>query len=252
MHSPRKRFKIATAMALAFGVAAIACAQYTLQMLEPVYRARPDPTAQAQAETDGFPHVDWSYWKQVNPDTIGWITVPGTLIDYPVLKAPKDDPDYYLHHDVHRNWSIAGAIYLDSACANRLLDSPNAVVYGHNMWAPGMFTELQNMSDRSWAAKHRTVLVQQPGRKAVMDVAAARIVNARAEGPKTAFDSRESLQAWHDDVLAQSSVRLSDSIESNTTLSLVVCSYRTFSDERTVTYCAPTSQHRGREPDLQR
>lgn len=51
---------------------------------------------QVQVDPYGFPEVDWDYWKSVNPDVIGWVTVPGTNIDSPIVQAHSDDPEYYL------------------------------------------------------------------------------------------------------------------------------------------------------------
>lgn len=50
-----------------------------------------------------------------NEDTVGWITVPGTVIDYPVMQTP-DDPEYYLHHDFEKNSDIHGTPFLDAGC----------------------------------------------------------------------------------------------------------------------------------------
>ena len=92
----------------------------------------------SEAADDGFPTVDWAYWQGVNPDVIGWITVPGTTINSPIVQAPTDDPDFYLSHDVYGNYNIYGAIYLDAECAEAGLDSRNAVILGHHsgIWKP--------------------------------------------------------------------------------------------------------------------
>ena len=46
-------------------------------------------------------------------DTIGWISIPGTEIDYPVMYTPED-PDFYLNHGFDREPSAGGMIYLDA------------------------------------------------------------------------------------------------------------------------------------------
>ena len=62
-------------------------------------------TESAGGRESEFPTVDWDYWKSVNGDVIGWITVPGTDINHPILQAHASDPDYYLHHDIYRNYN---------------------------------------------------------------------------------------------------------------------------------------------------
>ena len=73
-------------------------------------------TESAGGRESEFPTVDWDYWKSVNGDVIGWITVPGTDINHPILQAHASDPDYYLHHDIYRNYNPLGALYLDAEC----------------------------------------------------------------------------------------------------------------------------------------
>ena len=93
--------------------------------------ASSETAAETTGDDDSFPVVDWDYWQGVNSDVIGWITVPGTTIDSPIVQAPKDDPDYYLKHDVYGNYNPHGAIYLDADCEDGLL-ARNAVIMGHH------------------------------------------------------------------------------------------------------------------------
>ena len=110
--------------------------------------------AASEAADDSFPIVDWAYWQGVNPDVIGWITVPGTTINSPIVQAPTDSPDFYLSHDVYGNYNIYGAIYLDAECAEAGLNSRNAVILGHHSGnldaAP--FGVIQEYVDKSFAA----------------------------------------------------------------------------------------------------
>ena len=46
---------------------------------------------------------------EANPDTIGWISIPGTEIDYPVMYTPED-PDFYLNHGFDQEPSAGGMI----------------------------------------------------------------------------------------------------------------------------------------------
>ena len=68
--------------------------------------------------------------QTVNPDVCGWLTVDGTGIDYPVVQGATNMD--YVNRDVYGDFSLSGAIFLDSRCAADLTD-PYTVIYGHHM-----------------------------------------------------------------------------------------------------------------------
>lgn len=79
---------------------------------------------------------------QRNNDTVGWITIEGTNINYPVVQSPNRK-DYYLNHSFEKKWSVWGAIYVREAC-NVNTPSDNITLYGHQMKDGSMFSRLHN------------------------------------------------------------------------------------------------------------
>lgn len=78
-----------------------------------------------------------------NNDFVGWITIPGTNIDYPVVQA--EDNDYYLHRDFNKKYLFEGTIFADYRGPITAEGMPhNTVLYGHNMLYKFRFTALQN------------------------------------------------------------------------------------------------------------
>lgn len=74
---------------------------------------------------------------EINPDTVGYLKIDGTAIDYPVVKGT--DNDYYLTHDFYREKSKSGSVMMDCNCVvSPDGHSGNMVLYGHNM-AVGTF-----------------------------------------------------------------------------------------------------------------
>lgn len=74
---------------------------------------------------------------EINPDTVGYLKIDGTAIDYPVVKGT--DNDYYLTHDFYREPSKSGSVMMDCNCVvSPDGNSGNLVLYGHNM-AVGTF-----------------------------------------------------------------------------------------------------------------
>ena len=69
--------------------------------------------------------------KAQNSDLLGWITIPDTKIDYPVVHTV--DNEYYLNHAFNRNYLRAGTIFADYRNQKNLSRNRNTVIYGHNM-----------------------------------------------------------------------------------------------------------------------
>lgn len=89
-----------------------------------------------------------------NPDVVGWITIDGTQIDYPILQA--DDNVQYLTRNYFQQESRAGSIYLDYRNDIQLHDERNIVVYGHRMKDGSMFQHLTKFLDKDFFDTHRT------------------------------------------------------------------------------------------------
>ena len=194
-------------------------------------------------DADGFPIVDWDWWQNENPDVIGWITIPGTSVDHPVVQAPEDDPDYYLCHDAHGDWNWYGAIYLDADCAESgLMGSANAVIQGHHMDDGSMFAPLACYGDEGWASGHALVLVQTPEQKAKLAVLAADVADASSEPKRVLFADADDYLEWARETVSESSVVLDVETVPERMYTLATCSYRTWWDERTLVYAAPVSQ----------
>lgn len=88
-----------------------------------------------------------------NQDMVGWLSISGTPIDYPVLQS--EVRDYYLRRDFYGNKNANGQLILDSAC-DPWTPSYNLVISGHNMKSGKMFGTLANYASKSYWAKHKT------------------------------------------------------------------------------------------------
>ncbi len=75
-----------------------------------------------------------------NNDLVGWITVPNTAIDYPVVQAK--DNDYYLRRSFYKIYDRRGTIFMDNECNPKELVK-NTVLYGHNYLDSTMFSDLE-------------------------------------------------------------------------------------------------------------
>ena len=90
----------------------------------------------------------------LNHELVGWITIPGTVIDYPVVQC--QDNDYYLEHDFYGNSNINGQIILDNQC-DPYTPSYNLILSGHHMKNGSMFGDLPEYRNQVYWEKHKLI-----------------------------------------------------------------------------------------------
>lgn len=74
----------------------------------------------------------------INPDTVGWIIVSGTDINYPIVQGT--DNAHYLTHTFMGTQNPSGTIFLDYRDRSGIIG--RARIYGHNMRNGTMFGTL--------------------------------------------------------------------------------------------------------------
>lgn len=106
--------------------------------------------------------VDWDALRAVNPDVVGWIYIPGTIVNYPIVHTDNDER--YLTYDFNgeQGWGATfGTIFLQAANAGDFSDANN-IVYGHHLNNGSMFACLADMQDDAGFNAHRTVYLLTP------------------------------------------------------------------------------------------
>lgn len=85
----------------------------------------------------------------LNDDTVGWIRIDGTKLDYPVMQTP-DEPNFYLYRDFDKKNSARGSVYAREECDINE-PSDNITLYGHNMRDGSMFAVLNSyINKETW------------------------------------------------------------------------------------------------------
>ena len=103
---------------------------------------------------------------ELSPDVVGYISIPDTIINYPLMQNREDDEgeEYFLHHDFYGNDSHLGSIFLDFRCNfdvvgedGRLAvaNSDNLIVYGRGTLDESMFGSLRKYkNEEGYYEKH--------------------------------------------------------------------------------------------------
>lgn len=102
---------------------------------------------------------DLSPLFEQNSECIGWLSIPNTAVNYPVMHTPKN-PQKYLRMNFYGEYSQSGVPFLDYRCSP---DSGNLLIYGHNMKNGTMFGELKSYTDPAFCANHPIIEFQTAG-----------------------------------------------------------------------------------------
>ena len=98
-----------------------------------------------------------SYQKffEMNKDMAGWLKIPGTPIDYPVMQTPQDE-EYYLHRNFFGEKDNNGTLILDTD-SDITKTSNNLIIHGHNMKSGAMFGELVDYEKEEFLKEHKKI-----------------------------------------------------------------------------------------------
>ena len=157
-----------------------------------------DPALEALRE------IDLDALRQVNPDVIGWIRVPDTKIDYPVVQS--EDNDFYLEHTWQGNKNSVGAIFMDCGSAPDLTDF-NTLIYGHNMRSGAMFASLRSYGRQSYWEAHPHIYLLVDSGVFRFDVFSAYRAGLDAAAYGQSFRQRETRENFLQDAAEKSVIQ---------------------------------------------
>ncbi len=89
-----------------------------------------------------------------NKSVIGWLTIDGTNIDYPVMQTVNND--YYLNHNFEGKEDNNGSIFMDCNC-DAVFRTTNMIIYGHHMKSGKMFGNLKKYESEDYCKEHNLI-----------------------------------------------------------------------------------------------
>lgn len=122
------------------------------------------------SEDKNGPAQDWDALKAINDEIVGWITIPDTVVDYPVLEHIGDDRynQYYIDKSYKKDGTEFGSIFIDYRSTDST-KSRNVIMHGHNMRDGSQFHTMLNYShegdldgDLDYYREHPVIIFNTP------------------------------------------------------------------------------------------
>ncbi|WWU63267.1 class B sortase [Clostridium baratii] len=129
--------------------------------------------------------IDFEKLKGINNDIVGWLYVPGTKIDYPILIGDKDNT--YLNKDIEKKYNQLGSIFSYAKTKRDLSDS-NIFLFGHNMRQYQMFGELKKYINEDFMKKHNKFYVYTERKTMELDIVSIFMCNENDNIFSTGFE----------------------------------------------------------------
>lgn len=163
--------------------------------------ATPCPSPIPDSTEQPSPQIDFDSLRAINQEVVGWLTIEGTDIDYPV--AQHSDNDYYLHHLFNGEWNSSGCLFMDFHNQSDFSDR-HTIIYGHHMDNGSMFQNLMYYKDQSFYEEHPTARLITPDGSYTVEFFAGYVADVNSDAWKLDFTSDRDFADWLTAVLERS------------------------------------------------
>ena len=165
--------------------------------------------------------VDLEKLKEQNSDTVGWIILPDSKINYPIVKS-KDNTEY-LTRTFEGTEANSGAIFMDMYCPEDF-NCDNTIIYGHNMKNGSMFRALNNMTDKEYFWRHHIFCIDTgKGFEEYEVISCYQTVETDLTAWKIGFESLDAYEAWLKSIVKRCNYDCADYDVMKKTITLSTC-----------------------------
>ena len=155
--------------------------------------------------------VDFNDLLAKNSDTVGWIQVQGTNINYPIVQTTNND--YYLNHAFDKTENKAGWVYMDYR--NNAVDfNQNTIIYAHSRYNGTMFGSLKNILNSSWYTnkENHIIRLSTPTENTMWQVFSVYTIPKESYYITPSFPTDESYQEFLNTIKGRSEVDFSGTV----------------------------------------
>ena len=228
----RRGRKIASTLLIVLGIALLALSAFIFVRAQMGYQEAQATYADLQqyavqdSSGDGVPKVDFDELEAINPDVIGWIYVPNTVINYPVVHT--GDNTTYLSRLFDLSGNGSGTIFMDmDGTAPGAVDQ-QTTLYGHHMYDNTMFKIVDDtLKQDAFDAFGNVYYITRENTYVFKPLFTAQVMDTYTDARVTNFTGDPSLTQYLQDMLGQAKAKAADAEErigsTDKVLSLVTC-----------------------------
>ena len=206
-----------------------------------------EPETPRETEPPYVSPIDFEELAKINPDVVGWIRIPGTNIDYPIVQGETNDT--YLHTSFEGEETAAGSIFLDFA-SQEDLRGYNSIFYGHHMRNGSMFRDIVYYKEEEYFKEHQYFELYTPKETIHLKAVSCYYIKNDPMVRRTKFKSREVFQEFVRTMLEPCDYGEIPEEPVKNLYTFVTCSYEV-DDGRTVLFAVEAAPDSQEEPETE-
>lgn len=178
-------------------------------------------------EGDGVPDVDFDALAEINPDVVGWLYIPGTVVNYPVVQT--DDNTTYLTTLFDLSGNGSGTIFMDMDDTAPGMVDQQTTLYGHHMYDGSMLKVIDNTTNQADFDKiGKVYYITRDATYTMTPLFTAQVEDTYLDARTPNFTGEgESLQAYLEDIYTYAKAQAPDAQErigsTDKIMSLITC-----------------------------
>lgn len=180
-----------------------------------------------------FKNINFESLEAINPDIAGWITIPETNIDYPIVYSY--DNKEYLEWTFQKEYNPSGSIFIDMRNSKDFSDF-NTVIYGHNMKDGSMFGQLKKYQDETFHLNHENIEIYTPRTAHLYHIISAYATTSEDECYNTDIKNKEDYSAWLEKIVNKSTLEGEKASVDKKTITLSTCNGLPGTDKRWIVH----------------
>ena len=158
--------------------------------------------------------IDFNQLLKRNSDTVGWIEVKGTNINYPIVQTT--DNNYYLTHAFYKTENEAGWVFMDYR-NDSVNFNQNTIIYAHSRLTGSMFGSLKNILNSSWYTNKNNHIIRlsTPTENTMWQVFSVYTIPKESYYITPSFNSNEAYLEFLNTIKSRSEVEFSAEVNTN-------------------------------------